>query len=284
MNSYFRATSRIACQLVLTLSALAASAGVCLAGAEITLYDVDFDGPPHVVGMTPAFGFGSYPRITPTSGGGHPLFPFGSTTVVPFASPLVNRPVQIMGLDGTPNDPGRLGGADLQFDLSDPQLSWIDRFHASVDVYPENVRTATGLGIFFDAASIHSVQFMPDGNIRVRDATGLDQIVGQHIPETIYHVRMAFDKSTVQWSASINGVPVYSGPAHDIDMERFRISMTTGDTDSPCTAYVDNILVTADVPEPSTICLAGVALSGVGVFAARRSRRLLSNPSPLGRG
>ena len=158
--------------------------------------------------------------------------------------------------------------------MTDPELATLERYHASVDVYPENIRTATGLGIFFDASSIHSVQFWPDGNIRVIDATGVNQVVGQYFPETIYHVRMAFDRAAVEWSASINGVPVYHGPAHGNDMERFRISMTTGDTLSASTAYVDNILVTADVPEPGTICLAGMALSaGVLVTTRRRKRQ-----------
>jgi hypothetical protein len=56
-------------------------------------------------------------------------------------------------------------------------------------------------------------------------------------------------------------------------MDRFRIAMTTGDTVSPAVAYVDNIRVTADVPEPGTIFLAGMALSGAYLVATRRHRR-----------
>ena len=53
-----------------TLALLAASSvnGACLAGTERILYDVDFDGPPHVLGMEPAYGFGSFPREAPTEG------------------------------------------------------------------------------------------------------------------------------------------------------------------------------------------------------------------------
>jgi hypothetical protein len=263
-------------QFVLALSLTAWIGGAGLAGTERVLYEVDFDGPPHVVGMTPVFDAGPFPRDTPTAGGGHILFPSGSATVVSDFGPLMNRPVKLKALDETPNDPGRLGGVNLEFNLEaflNPELANIDRYHASVDVIPSQLRTASGLGIFFDAESIHSVQFSPDGNIRIIDATGVNQIVGPYSPESVYHVRMAFDTASSEWSASINGVPVYHGPTDENDMWMFRIAMTTGDTISPAVAYVDNIRITGDVPEPGTICLAGMAMTACVVFATPRRRR-----------
>src|SRR5262245_20771015 len=102
-------------QFVLVLFAAAGFSGACLAGAERILYEVDFDGPPHVVGMEPAYGFGSFPRETPTEGG-QIFLPFGAAEFVPAFGPLTNRPVKLTALDGTPNDPGFLGGANLEFD------------------------------------------------------------------------------------------------------------------------------------------------------------------------
>jgi hypothetical protein len=225
--------------------------------------------------MEPVYGFGSFPRETPTEGG--QIFqPFGAAEVVPAFGPLTNRPVKLTALDGTANDPGVLGGANLEFDLDEllyPELESIDRYHASVDVVPNQLRTASGLGIFFDASSIHSVQFWPDGNIRLIDATGVNQVIGPYFPENRYHVRMTFDRAAVEWSASINGVPIYNGPADGNDMDRFRIAMTTGDTVSPAVAYVDNIRVVGEVPEPGTICLAGMAVSGSLLIATRLHRR-----------
>ena len=110
--------------------------------------------------------------------------------------------------------------------------------------------TQAGCGIFFDASSIHSVQFWPDGNIHIIDATGVNSIVGPYSPEAVYHVQMTFDRAAVKWSAAINGIPVYQGPAADTDMDRFRIAMTTGDTLTSSVVFVDNIHVSADVPEP----------------------------------
>jgi hypothetical protein len=259
-------------RLVAVLFAAGGLANTCLAGPERILYDVDFDGPPHVVGATPAFGFGSFPRNTPTSGG-QIFFPSGSATVETSFGPLANRPVKLKALDGTPNDPGKLGGADLQFDLMDPSLASLDRFHASVDVVPAQLRTASGLGIFFDASSIHSVQFWPDAGIRIIDATGVNSVVGFYSPESTYHVQMTFDRAAVEWSAAINGIPVYQGPAADTDMDRFRIAMTTGDSISPAVAFVDNIRVSADVPEPATTAVVGSALGCIGLFARRRRTR-----------
>jgi hypothetical protein len=154
-----------------------------------------------------------------------------------------------------------------------PQLASIDRFHASVDVLPIQLRTASGLGIFFDASSIHSVQFWPDGNIHIIDATGVNSIVGPYSPEAVYHVQMSFDRAAAKWSAAINGTPVFLGPTADTDMDRFRIAMTTGDTITPAIAFVDNIRVSADVPEPCTVCLVGIAVSGAVLALTRRKRR-----------
>jgi PEP-CTERM motif-containing protein len=276
MNRNRNLLASVAQAVLVALTTLTIGKNICHAGPEITLYDVDFNGPPHSIGATPAFGFGAYPRNTPTSGGG--FFPTGSAIVVSGAGQLVNRPVRLTAIDGTPNDPGHLGGVDLHFDLDDPQLSSVKRFHASVDVLPIQLRTASGLGIFFDASSIHSVQFWPDGNIHLIDATGLNSIVGPYSPESVYHVQMTFDPAAVTWAAAINGTPVYQGPAADNDMDRFRIAMTTGDTLSSAVAFVDNIRVTGDVPEPTTTALVGLALSGASLFATRRRKR----PRPAG--
>lgn len=271
MNRKFCVKICVACKFAFAIAVLAGGS-VCIAGPEVTLYDVDFNGPPHVVGTTPAFGFGPYPRNTPTSGG-QIFSPTGSAKVVAANGPLTNRPVRLTAIDGTPNDPNHLGGADLQFDLNDPQLASLDRYHASVDVLPSDLRTSSGLGIFFDASTIHSVQFYPDGNIRIIDATGVNQVIGQYSPETVYHVQMTFDRAAEKWAAAINGVPIYQGPTDETDMDRFRIAMTTGDTQVSCSAFFDNIRITADVPEPGTICLAGmVTVAGVLTTRRRRSR------------
>jgi hypothetical protein len=274
MNKRACAMLRFACRLVISLAAATGADRVCRAGADVELYDVDFNGPPHVVGMTPAFGFGPYPRNTPTSGG-QILSPTGTATVVPAFGLLGTRPVEITALDGTPGDPNILGGADLLFDLSDPALSPLKRFHAQVDVVFGEISTSAGLGLFFDAPSIHKVEFSPDGKIRVLDPMGLNQIVGTHLVEPVYTVGMTFDKDAHQWSAAINGTPVYSGPVEDIDLKRFRIAMTTGNTTVTSVAVVDNIIIVADavVPEPGALTLGVITLAGLWLFAVRRLRR-----------
>jgi PEP-CTERM motif len=271
MNSNSCVMFRIACRFVIALVAVAGSRSACLAGAEVTLYNVDFNGPPHVVGLTPAFGAGPFPRITPTSGG--QILPAGTAEVVSAFGLLTDKPVRLTGLDGTPADPNTLGGANLQFDLSDPQLSTLKRFHAQVDVFPSGVDTSTGLGIFFDAPAIHKVEFSADGIIRVLDATGLNQVVGPYEPRVIYTVGMTFDRAAATWAAAINGIPIYQGPVDDIDLTTFRIAMTTGNTITTATAAVDNILITADVPEPGTLVLAAMALTGALCIASRRFRQ-----------
>jgi hypothetical protein len=266
MNLSSTAKTRIALKLALAAAAVVTLAGVCDAGPELLIYDVNFDGPPHVVGAAPVFGAGPFPRNTPTSGG--QIFPSGSAKVVAANGPLTQRPVKLTTIDQTGN--AFLGGVDLHFDLTDPQLASLKRFHASVDVLLNDISTSTGLGIFFDAPSIHVVDFGPDGLIRVRDPFGLDKVVGQHFGETVYHVGMTFDRVAGQWSAAINGTPVYQGPIESPDLERFRIGMTTGNTIFSSTATVDNIRISADVPEPATIAAAGFGLCGFGLLARRR--------------
>jgi hypothetical protein len=253
------------------LGAVAGVAVECLAGMDTVLYDVNFDGPPHVVGAAPAFGAGPYPRVTPTSGG--QIFPTGSLKIAAFSGPLVNRPVRLTAIDDTPTDPVHLGGVDLHFDLSDPQLAWHDVFHASVDVLPNDLTASTGLGIFWDAPSIHAVDFAPNGNIEIHDATGVNQVIGPYSPESVYNVRMTFDRMAATWSAAINGVPVYHGPVEDTFLKTFRIATTTGNTNLSSSAWVDNIKLTAVVPEPGTLSLAGLAASAAVLFAKRRRVR-----------
>jgi hypothetical protein len=249
--------------------AAVAGGSVCRAGPDVTLYDVDFNGPPHVIGLTPAFGAGPFPRNTPTSGG-QIFAPTGAAEVVSTFGLLADTPVLLTALDGTPADP-ILGGVDLQFDLSDPQLAGYSRFIAQVDVFPSGVSTSTGLGIFFDAPAIHKVEFSNDGMLRVADATGLNQVIGPYEPRVTYTVRMTFDRTAAEWAASINGTPIYQGPVDDTDLKTFRIAMTTGNTDVTASAAVDNILITAAVPEPGTLMLAVVGMAGSLFMAAGRS-------------
>jgi hypothetical protein len=273
MNENRSAMLRMACQVVLSLAAVAGAGRVVWAGPDVIIYDVDFDGAPHTVGMTPAFGAGPYPRNTPTSGG-QILSPTGTATVVPAFGLLGNRPVQLTALDGTPNDPN-LGGSDLIFDLSEFEFSPLKRFHASVDVVFGDVSTATGLGVFFDTPGIHKVEFAPDGKIRVRDTMGLDQVVGDHFVESVYHVSMTWDKGTSLWSAAINGTPVYNGPVDDPNLLQFRIAMTTGNTTVTSVAVVDNIRIVADavpVPEPGTLALAAIVACAGSLVSLRRRR------------
>jgi hypothetical protein len=259
---------RVVGLFVVAVAAVAGGGSACWAGTDATLYDVNFNGPPHVVGLTPAFGAGPFSRNTPTSGG-QIFAPTGAAEVVPTFGFLTDTPVRLTALDGTPADP-ILGGVDLQFDLSDPQLAGYSRFIAQVDVFPSGVSTSTGLGIFFDAPAIHKVEFSNDGMLRVIDATGLNQVVGPYEPRVIYTVRMTFDRTAAEWAASINGTPIYQGPVDGIDLKTFRIAMTTGNTDVTASAGVDNIIITASVPEPATLMLAVVAVSGVLFVTPRR--------------
>jgi hypothetical protein len=269
MNSNRYVMFRVVGRVVIALVAVAGSRTQSWAGADVTLYDVNFNGPPHVIGMTPAFGAGPFPRNTPTSGG--EIFPTGSAQVVSTFGLLTDTPVRLTAIDGSPGG-STLGGVNLQFDLSDPQLASLHRFIAQVDVFPSGVSTSTGLGIFFDAPAIHKVEFSADGMLRVLDATGLDQVIGPYEPRTIYTVRMTFDKSAAQWGASINGTPIYQGPVEATDLQTFRIAMTTGNSEFTASAAVDNILITASVPEPGTFVLAVMGLLGSSIVVVRQMK------------
>jgi hypothetical protein len=267
MNSNRCLMPRVVGCIVCAFAAVAGCGSLSWAGPDVTLYDVNFNGPPHVVGLTPVFGAGSFPRSTPTSGG--EIFPTGTAQVVSTFGLLTDTPVRLTAIDGSPSSP-TLGGVNLQFDLSDPQLASFNRFIASVDVFPSGVSTSTGLGIFFDAPAIHKVEFSADGMLRVLDATGLNQVIGPYQPRTVYNVRMTFDKAAAQWGASINGTPIYQGPVDATDLQMFRIAMTTGSTEFTASAAVDNILITASVPEPGTLVLAVMGLVGRWLVVGRR--------------
>jgi hypothetical protein len=261
---------RLAFSVALALLLVAGCGALAFAGTDAVLYDVDFDGPPHVVGSAPAYGAGPFTRHTPTAGG--QIFqPLGIADVVAASGVLANKPVRLTALDGTPNDP-ILGGVDLQFNLDplyNPFLGPLDVFHAQVDEEISEIATSAGFGIFWDSPAIHKVEFSPDGNIRIKDALGTDLLIGPYAPRTLYTVRMGFDRAAATWSASINGNPIYAGPLEDTDLEMFRIAMTTGDSSTTSVVFVDNIKITAVVPEPGTLFLTVGALAGV-LLARRR--------------
>src|SRR5690242_6620435 len=104
MNSNRCVMFRVLGSFVVAVAAVAGGGSACWAGAEVTLYDVDFNGPPHVVGLTPAFGAGPFPRNTPTAGG-QIFAPTGTAEVVPTFGLLTDTPVRLTALDGTPADP-----------------------------------------------------------------------------------------------------------------------------------------------------------------------------------
>src|SRR5262245_43611294 len=98
MNGNLCPAFRIACRIAFAFATILVTGGICRAAPDITLYDVNFNDPPHIVGMTPAFGAGPFPRNTPTSGG-QILSPFGDAQVVAAFGPLVDRPVRMTALD-----------------------------------------------------------------------------------------------------------------------------------------------------------------------------------------
>jgi hypothetical protein len=109
--------------------------------------------------------------------------------------------------------------------------------------------------------------------IRVTDATGVNQVVGPYEQWAIYTVRMTFDRTAAEWAASINGTPIYQGPVDGTNLTTFHIAMTTGNTITTASAAVDNILITATVPEPGTLTLAAMALSGALFILPGHCRR-----------
>jgi hypothetical protein len=240
-----------------TLIALIFSAGFTF--AEELLYDVTFDEPEHTVGNPPTIGFGPAPRKTPTSiGFGQDTLDSDSVYVVDSYLGL-ERPVEMSAVDPVQDDK-KMGGATMNFLLSDPSLPHYQSVRVSFDiVFDTPAPFADDAAAFFDAPTIHRVGFKADGRITAYSPVGQTEVtIGDYSANEILKVEMTFDVTNNFWSVRIQGIQVFQGTAQYAGNLNFRIASTTASPTVVNRFYVDNVRIVGN-PNPPAQCVAQYA-------------------------
>lgn len=239
-----------------TLIALIFSAGFTF--AEELLYDVTFDEPEHTVGNPPTIGFGPTPRKTPTATS-IGLAPDTNAEYVVASFLSMDQPLEMRVFDPVQGDIF-LGGPQLVFDLSDPELPEHQVYRASFDIaFNSFASSPNGASVFFDAPGIHRLTFKADGSITVYSVVSQSEVViGNYAINQVISVVMFFDKTMSSWKVRLNGVQAFEGPAQYFGSLSFRFAATTFSPSIVNRFYVDNVRIVGN-PNPPAQCVAQYA-------------------------
>jgi hypothetical protein len=218
----------------------------------VVLYHVDFEFPPHVLGLAPVFGEGPLPRGAPTR------LRFGEPRIAELPGPGAGQALAL----GPPGDgyhqlafalAGNLGngGPDEQYPT----------YHIDLTVVVEEV-AGSGFTILFDGPMADQIAFTPQGSIIAtavgdppNDDFGYAVEVGSFQVGVPVRLTVGLDEVSDQWNIALDGESVFSGPNRNPCpaflegqcMRNLRLN-AAGST----RALVDDVLV-MDRPLPVTI-------------------------------
>ncbi len=234
--------------------------------ASVTLYDIDFGSPPHVVGSSVKVGSGT---DTPSR------INFGTPTVESSFGALTDQPLVF--------NPEADTYEQIQLNLG----GGYDDYRVSFDLYAANLSGSDyAFTLNFDTPQVQNFSFHGLGSMRTYspkpDRTPSDSFVlGSFADNTLYHVSIDIDLLAGLWTIGIEDGPSMTHPFYswggDVDALRFNLSRWKGSTPHDPTVAVglDNLLITtgSPVPEPSTALLLGMGVLLLSSCLRQRSRQ-----------
>jgi hypothetical protein len=239
----------------LVLAWVLGAAGIAHADT-VTLYDVSFSDPPHRLGQTVATGLGS---ATPSR--------------VVFDNPIVQDEIGNLALEF------RRDGTDLdlleqiQFDLGVGASFYTLDFDINVvDLFDPS----DSFAVFFDTPVIQRFDFTPSGQLSALqprpDGGAFTGNFGFQ-PEGVFaHFRFEVDLDSGQIDIFQNGNLIFDQAffAFSPDIRTIRLSFSSDNEVSR--VVVDNILITARVPEPAALGLLALGCAALALARALRRR------------
>ena len=243
--------------------ALAGFAFLASAASAITIYDVTFAD--SVVGAPPPLGAGPFPRTTLSA------VNFGTPTVVGSVGGLS----QALLLNGGLNQ-GQLEQVLLDLGLLDDFAS-VSRYEIGLDLFIGSLGAddvaPSRFSILVDDPTSQSILFDGNGDIFLVRPEGqvYSYILVDHFAMgSLMRVEMVVDLELDTWTTSIDGAVLAVAPFGADDVQRLRISLQNLAGALGNQVAVDNIRVSAVVPEPAAALLLASAL---GALPRQRTRR-----------
>ena len=210
---------RVVREATFLVALVAWSAVPAFAARELTLYDVDFGSPPHVLGSEPVFAAGLPPRDTPSDS----IINLATATVVATSNGLTDRPVELAT--------GACAGSCISslvfdiFDTFDPKLPDFEVYTLTGTLVLDPTETTGngGAAVFADVFSQGFVlRFLADGSIWA-GRPAFEVSVGTHTVGDPISFEVVVDVALGEWTVSVDGVPLYGEPIPDAPLDRFRV-------------------------------------------------------------
>ncbi|WP_428307490.1 PEP-CTERM sorting domain-containing protein [Lacipirellula sp.] len=197
---------------------------------------------------------------------------FGNVAIVPAGSPFPTKSFEF----NTQGNPESFFYDQIKFlvdDVGSPYAGTsYKQFQISFDLFTKQlIGSANLFNILLDAPGVAALRFENTGAVVVQNFTY--STVGQHADLAARHVDLTLDLNLKRLSVALDGQEVYNAAASSatqLRSVRFSFGALSSDVVSDnAFVYVDNIQISAAVPEPSTMALAAcVALTCI---ARRRS-------------
>jgi len=210
----------------------------------------------------------------------------GNVAVAPAASPFPTKSLEF----NTQGNPGDFFYDQIQFRVDYVNSPYLGishrRFHVGFDIYlKELIGTPNHFSVFLDTPTAKALRFEGNGDVVVQNH-GYTTL-SQYAELQSMHVDMVLDLDQQRLSIAIDGQQVYSAASDSEKLQSVRFSLgatSSGIVDHAAYAYVDNINVSAIVPEPSSISLAattviGCVAGGRYVHCSPRRRQLICDSS-----
>lgn len=221
----------------------------------VTLYDVSFGNPPHVPGQTVRTGLGT---STPSS--------------VVFDRPIVQDQIGNLALEFRRDLSfgGRL--EQIQFDLGAGASFYSLDFDINV---VDLVAASDDFTVLFDTPVIQSFTFTQSGQLQAfqprPNALSVSQTFGTQAEGVFAHFRFEVDLAAGQIDIFQNGNLIFDEAffAFSPDIRSIRLNLSSDNEQA--SVVLDNIVIAARVPEPTTAGLLAFAC-GALLLARRRSR------------
>jgi hypothetical protein len=202
----------------------------------VTLYDVDFNEAPHVLGQAPAEDTGPSPRVGPSQ-----VVPSNHTPIVMSSwNGLTDRPVAYPEL------------AQLEFALEGSRGFGVSypmyRMSLDVSIDASGIFSGDKLRIHFDTPRVRNIEFRSDLRIETR-MNFQSNTIGSYTPNLPFHLDALIDLRHSEWRIWVNGNEIHHGDLDGTELRSMRIGFQ-GTKVHLISAAFDSILIEG-IPEPS---------------------------------